>query len=103
MLNLLSVRKYTGTRIDIVQTIVKPLFSSVIMGLAAWGTHRLLIGFLGNALSTVAGIGAGVIVYVLMALSTETLTIKELEAIPKAEKLVKLAKILSRPFKKTEK
>lgn len=103
VLNLLSVRKYTGTRIDIVQTIVKPLFSSVIMGLAAWGTHRLLIGFLGNALSTVAGIGAGVIVYVLMALSTETLTIKELEAIPKAEKLVKLAKILSRPFKKTEK
>ena len=103
VLNLLSMRKYTGTRIDFVQTIVKPVFSSAIMGFAAWGVQSFLYPHLGNALSTVAGIGVGFVVYILMALSTQTLTISELEAIPRAGRLVKLAKILSKPFKNTEK
>jgi len=103
VLNLFSVRKYTGTKIDFVQTIVKPVFSSAIMGFAAWGTYKLFAAHMGNALSTVAGIAVGVLVYFLMALATQTLTMSELESIPKAGKLVKFAKFLSRPFKKTEK
>lgn len=91
VLNLVSVRRYTGARLDIFQILVKPVMSSAVMGVAAWLSYRIISGFAGNAVSSVVSIFVGVIVYALMVIVTQTLTIDELEAVQGGGKLAKMA------------
>ena len=90
LLNILWVRHFTGVSIDPVKTFVKPLFCAVVMGGFAYGVYSLLSHALGNALSTLASVAAGVVVYAVMVLLTSTLSPDELETIPKGKRIVSI-------------
>ncbi len=89
-LNILCVRKYTGTRPDPVLTFVKPLLAAAVMGAASAGAYALLHRFLGNALSCLGAIAVGVVVYAVMIFVTRSLSAEELAGMPKGEKLLSI-------------
>ena len=91
VLNILAVRKYTGTRFDLMTTAVKPLISSVVMALCAWGSYRILFTLLsGSRMATVIAILFAVIVYLVMIFVTKTITKEEVAKMPKGDKLVRI-------------
>ncbi len=90
LLNYLSTKKYTGVKLDLMLCIFKPLFSSAVMGVCAWGTYKLLSGHLGNAVSVLVSIMVAVVVYVLLVFLTGTISAEELKGVKKLEKLTVL-------------
>lgn len=98
-LNLIAVRKYTGTRFNLSMTIGKPLIAGLAMSASVFVIYHLaemiFSGFIEsanfvNALAALAAIGVGVLVYVFMLLVTRAVTDEELRFFPKGEKLVGL-------------
>ena len=85
-----SAKKYTGVKLDLMLCIFKPLFSSAVMGVCAWGTYKLLFGHLGNAVSVLVSIMVAVVVYVLLVFLTGTISAEELKGVKKLEKLTVL-------------
>lgn len=91
----------------------KPLIASAVMAAAAWASHglfdRLLRGmdlfwkvndagekyfsFLGSALGTVAAIGVGGIVYLVLVLALHVISKEDLELMPKGDKIAKILHI----------
>lgn len=100
-LNLMAVRKYTGTRLHLKQTLGKPLLSVLIMSGVVFLLYRLSIGLLGNligaqlanAIGVTGAILIGALVYGILLIRTEAITQEELKRLPKGEKL---ARILAR-------
>ncbi|MCQ4638465.1 polysaccharide biosynthesis protein [Anaerovorax odorimutans] len=91
VLNIMAVRKYTGTRFDFMTTAVKPFISSAVMALCAWGSYKILFVVLsGSRLSTVIAILFAVVVYVVMIFVTKTITKEEVARMPKGDKLVRV-------------
>lgn len=87
VLNELAVKKYTGVKIDISGTYIKPLIAAAIMGVFAYGGHRILEGFMGNGIATLFGIVVGVIVYAIMVVVLKVAGPEEIAELPKGEKL----------------
>ena len=96
ILDFIGVIKYTGTKIDYKLTLFKPLISAAVMGAIAYAVYRITYPLLGNAVSCALAILAGVIVYLVVALGIGTLTIEELEGLPKGKTIAKIV----RKFKK---
>ena len=96
ILDFIGVIKYTGTKIDYKLTIFKPILSAVIMGVVVFGVYRLGLGYLGNGIACILSIGVGVVVYLITILAIGTLTIEELEGLPKGKTIAKIV----RKFKK---
>ncbi len=94
VLDLLSVVRHTGAKIDLKLTVLKPLLASAVMGACAYLAQRLLSGVLGNAVSTLAAIVCGVIVYLACVLLTKTVSLEELERLPKGRLLVRVLRRL---------
>lgn len=91
VLNIMAVRKYTGTRFDLNATILKPLISSSVMAICAWGSWQLLDLLLGGSrMATILAICFAVLVYGIMVLITRTITREELLKMPKGQKLVRI-------------
>ena len=90
LLNLISVKKYTQTTIDLKLTFFKPLLSAATMGLAVLVVYRMLAQGMPNSLATLLSIVFGALVYVCMIFVTRSITLKELETMPRTHKLVKL-------------
>jgi stage V sporulation protein B len=90
VLNFRSVMKHTGARFEWGKTLVKPLISAAVMGIAAYGSYRLLILFTGGGIATLAAIAAGVLCYVILLFATKAVTDEELAMLPKGEKLANL-------------
>lgn len=104
-LNLLAVRKYTGARFNVSMTVIKPLFSGILMGAAVYASHKLLIEVFGriilssskvNALATAASILIGGLVYLSLLLATEAFTKEELKFLPKGDRLTKVVERFKR-------
>ena len=96
ILDVASVKYFTGFRLEIMQTFVKPLISSLIMGAVALVTYIMLNKALGHIIISMgAAIIAGVIIYFAMALITHSIKKKDLEFIPKGELIAaKLSRFL---------
>ena len=68
------------------------------MGGAAWAVHGLTLRVLtggeyaygANALATIIGIGAGVVVYAILVIALQILRAEDLRSIPHGEKLAAL-------------
>lgn len=88
-LNLLAVRKYTRTEIDIKLTFMKPLISSAVMGAVALLVHRAGAGLMGNSLSTLLAIAVGIAVYFYMILAIRAISAEEIGTLPKGERLAR--------------
>lgn len=91
VLNIMAVKKYTGTHFDFMKTVVKPFIASVVMGIITWGSFHLLNNLMdGSRLATVIAILIAVVIYVFMIFAIKAITRDELVKMPKGDKLVRL-------------
>jgi len=84
------LRKYVKLDITFKKNILKPLFSALVMGMVAYGTHYLLLGLLGNAISTIIAIITGAVTYGIMIVITKTLNKDEFFMVPFGSKIYKV-------------
>lgn len=96
LLNGISVKKATDYQQEMVNTFLIPFWSAVIMGVVVgivyYGLSWLLPeGYAGNALSLMAAVLFGVLVYFAAVLKLGAMTKKELLAIPGGRVIVKFA------------
>ncbi|MDO4396517.1 MAG: polysaccharide biosynthesis C-terminal domain-containing protein, partial [Clostridia bacterium] len=90
LLNNVEIKKHTGTKINYDITYVRPLIASLIMGVCAYGAHRLLVSLIGNSLSTLLAICVGAVVYVALIFVFKAITLDELENIPGGNKVKRI-------------
>ena len=97
-LNLFFVWKYSPQKPKYLRLFAKPVIASVMMGAAAWAAHGLVYRVFSaghsvygaNALATMAGIGAGVVVYGILVIALRILRAEDVKSLPRGEKLIKL-------------
>ncbi|MBR3641685.1 MAG: polysaccharide biosynthesis protein [Oscillibacter sp.] len=96
-LNLYFVWKYSPEKPRYLSLFAKPILASAAMGAAAWAVcslvSRLLAGrgaYLTNAVSALAGIAAGVIVYAILVIALQILRAEDVRALPKGDKIAKV-------------
>ncbi len=97
-LNLFFVWKYSPEKPHYLQLFTKPVIASVLMGGAAWAVYgfvdRALSGghsaYSANALATLVGIGAGVVVYFILVIALRILRAEDLKSVPYGARIIKL-------------
>lgn len=95
VLNFRSLKKYCKYRQRFKKAFVIPGISSAIMGVAVYFSYRLIQKISGiNAVSTIAAILVGIVVYVAMMLLLHGLGEEELSRFPKGAALVRFFKKL---------
>lgn len=91
ILNNMSVRKYTGTKLDYGLTYVRPCIAAAIMGICSFAAHKLFMVVLGsNSIATLLAIMTGVVVYGVLIFSLRAITLDEVETMPGGTKLSKI-------------
>lgn len=94
-LNQRKVHKVCGFRMNIMDTFIKPLIASAVMGIVTYATHLaldLLIG--GRWIPTIIAIFIAMIVYVVVVLKIGTLSDEDIEALPMGARLLRLCRRL---------
>ncbi|MBE7030441.1 MAG: polysaccharide biosynthesis protein [Ruminococcaceae bacterium] len=91
ILNLASIRRIIGTKLSVVDFIVKPVLSVAVMAAAVLAVYGALPE---SRLSTLVAIGAGAVVYAAMLFVIGCIREQDVEMIPKAEKLLPIMKKL---------
>lgn len=94
-LNQRKVHKVCGFRLNIMDTFIKPLIASAVMGIVTYATHLvldLLIG--GRWIPTIIAIFIAMIVYVVVVLKIGTLSDEDIEALPMGARLLRLCRRL---------
>jgi len=97
-LNLFFVWKYSPEKPRYVSLFAKPILASALMGGAAWAVYgfvfRALSGghsvYGANALGTMMGIGAGVVVYGVLVIALRILRAEDVKSIRHGDKLIRL-------------
>ena len=97
-LNLFFVWKHSPEKPRYVSLFAKPILASALMGGAAWAVYgfvfRALSGghsvYGANALGTMMGIGAGVVVYGVLVIALRILRAEDVKSIPHGAKIIKL-------------
>lgn len=98
-LNLFFINKKVEARPSFIKSCIMPAICTVIMGGAAWGSYGLIsragtavlgTGKMLTAAYMVAAIGIAVVIYGIMIIVTGTITTRDMELIPKGEKIGKL-------------
>lgn len=101
ILNNIFMRKYLGYKQEIEKTFVRPLFSAVIMGAAAWGVYEgmayVLALFMESAyfMNLIAfGVAAcvGVLIYFVLVIKLKAVKEADLKGLPKGGTIVRMAK-----------
>lgn len=87
-LDLIAVKRYTGVKLDKSLTVVKPLISSLVMGVIVFLSYKGLFAVLGsNGTATIISVLIGVAVYGLMVLRTKTIQREEMMTISIGRKI----------------
>ena len=86
ILNMWDVRKHLGIKFE-ASIFVKPIIASVVMGIAAFGTQKLLALLIGGRLSTVIAVLVAVLVYAVIVIVFRVITPQDMKMLPKGEKL----------------
>lgn len=87
-LDYMALRKYTGVKLSVKLTVIKPLVSAVVMGVIVFAGYKVLFMVLGsNGTATLLSVAIGVVVYGLMVLKTKTIVRDELMSISIGRKL----------------
>ena len=98
-LDFYYVKKCLGTYPSIKAILLRPLVSTIAMGITAVGVYGLaamVIGVAGRLqmlLCLALGIGAAVVVYAVMIIKTKSVTAEDMHLIPKGDKIAKLLKM----------
>ena len=91
-LNARYLKKHIDMKFDYMLTYVKPAAASVLMGVAAVVSYKLLYLLTSNnALSTLLAICVGAASYVVLIFVLKAITKEELARLPKGDKLAKIA------------
>ena len=91
-LNLMAVKKYTGTKFNVSLTYIKPGISAAVMGACVFFGYRVIFSIIeSNSISTVISVGIGVVVYAVLMFAMGAITDEELLLLPKGRKLAALA------------
>jgi len=102
VLNWFFMRKCMPVRPRFSDTMLKPIVSSVVMGGGAWAVYGLASKLLASGgelskismlFSLVAAVGTGVVLYLVMIITTKAITLDDMKLIPGGEKAAKLLKI----------
>ena len=89
VLDIAAVKKYSGIKFSAKLTLIKPLMSSVIMGIIVLIAYKCVFALTAsNSLSTMVSILIGVVVYGLMILRTKTIQREVLMSISIGKKIV---------------
>lgn len=87
-LDLIAIKKYSGIKFSSGHILIKPLVSSVVMGVAVVIIYKVLYMTIGsNAVATMFSIIAGVVVYGLMILRTKAIEREEMMSISIGQKV----------------
>ena len=94
-LNQRKVHKVCGFRMNIMDTFIKPLIASAVMGIVTYAAH-LVLDFLigGRWIPTIIAIFIAMIVYVVVVLKIGTLSDEDIEALPMGARLLRLCRRL---------
>jgi len=115
VLDLLVIQRIIPAAPRLDRIFIKPLAASAVMAAAAWAVHGLLsrvlvlipafravdeagvqtltLSRLGGAVSTLGGIGVGVIIYAVLLVALRAISRDDLALMPKGEKLAKVLHI----------
>lgn len=91
-INLTSLLKVTGVKINFVSVFVKPLVAGAACGVTAYGAYFLFDSklALGNTVSTAGAIVCGAGIYAILMLLIKGIAKDDLEMLPKGEKIAKV-------------
>ena len=101
-LNLFFVWKYSPAKPHYPRLFVKPMLAAALMGGAAWAVYGLCsrflsgggdVSYLQNALATMIGIGAGVVVYGILVIALGILRAEDVRGIPHGQTLIRLLRL----------
>lgn len=70
--------------------VLKPTFASAVMGIIVYIVYKVIVGALGNAISTIIAICLGAIIYLLLVIFMKMLTKEEIYMIPFGTKIYNL-------------
>ena len=94
------LKKVTGVKYEMKNTVMKPLLCSVLSGVGAWGSHMIFVrlienigiasGVTANKLSTIGAVGMAVVIYLIALFATKTLQKSDVVMLPKGEKIAKV-------------
>lgn len=91
--NIISFTNITRVRLNYRDGIVKPLFGSIIMGIACFGIYRLLISIsFGNTVSTIISIVISMCVYGAIMLLIKGIREEDLKYIPMGNRILRVLK-----------
>ncbi len=90
ILNALAIRRYIYYQQEWRKTFIVPAVSSIIMAFASYAVWYVLHLALGNTVSTVLAIFAGMIVYAIALVALRGLTRAEMLKLPKGELLARI-------------
>lgn len=97
VLNIIAVKKYTGVDFAVGITYVRPLIATLVMGASAIGSYKLFFKLLQhNSLATLAAVLVAVVVYAVMIFLVGAISMEELDAFPKGDKIKKIIQKFSR-------
>lgn len=83
-----AVKKYTGVKLSVRLTIVKPCISALVMGIIVFIGYKILFMVLdSNGTATLLSVAIGVAVYGLMVLKTKTIVREEMMSISMGRKI----------------
>ena len=91
LLNLYWIKRELKFKFSVVQYVVKPVASAVVMAFIALGVYNLT-SFLGNSVALLLSIGTGGVTYVLMIFVLRTVSEDIMLVIPGLSKLVPVMK-----------
>ena len=89
-LDYICVRKFTGVRIPIDQTVIRPAVSSIVMAVIVAGAYRLFMLAGHNSIATLAAILIGACIYGVMIIKTKTITRDEMISLKFGTKIAAL-------------
>jgi len=89
-LNLMAIEKYTGTKLNMQLTFIKPLISSLCMSAGVFLTYTLIRIWFGNSLAVLTSMMVGVAIYAIMLFVTKSIKSEEIQKLPRGDKLIKL-------------
>ena len=86
----ITIRKSISFKIDIKNSLIKPLTASIIMGIFVAISHYFLNQLIGNSMATLISILIGMIVYLILVISIKIFTKEQICSFPKGDKIYNL-------------
>lgn len=92
ILNYIGLKRNVDVKLDLSKVFVKPLISSLVMGISAWISYKVSVMLCGsNTISTLVAILIAVFVYFILIFRTKVIAREDADLIPKGEKIMEIA------------